>query len=376
MIESRRLQPEPAEAGPTVGRRPQITALSVRGLSKSFGTTRVLTDLNLEVEGGEFVSLLGPSGCGKTTALNCIAGLVWPDAGRVEVDGQDITHLPPERRRFAMVFQNYALFPHLTVGGNVAFGLQMRGVPRQEVRARVAAALSLVHLEHLVDHYPSQLSGGQQQRVALARALVTEPRLMLMDEPLSNLDARLRQEMRIEIRRLHLALGLTTLFVTHDREEALSLSDRVAVLRDGVVQQMGAPEEVYATPASAYVAGFLGYRNLLPATVEATTGSAVRLRLPAGGQVTGVPRAPLSPPDSVVVAIRPEDIDLVPAGGADTGPLLGTVEVVEFVGHDFEIGVELGSGTRIVAHSRRKWQPGDRVELHVAPDRALVFPEG
>ncbi|MBO0683489.1 MAG: ABC transporter ATP-binding protein [Candidatus Dormibacteraeota bacterium] len=351
-----------------------METLRVRGLSRSFGTTTVLSGLDLEVTGGDFLSLLGPSGCGKTTALNCIGGLLTPDAGTVELDGQDITRLAPERRRFGMVFQSYALFPHLTVGGNVAFGLQMQGVPRAEIGPRVVESLRLVHLEHLAGQHPAQLSGGQQQRVALARALVTEPRLMLMDEPLSNLDAGLRQEMRIEIRRLHLSLGLTTLFVTHDREEALSLSDRVAVLRDGSIEQLGTPEEVSEEPASAYVAGFMGYRNLLRAGVESVAANQVVLRLEGGVELAGRPRAPLTPGAQAVVALRPEDVEVGPEGGAEGGPA-ARVEVVEFLGRDFEVGVRLDGGTRVVARSQRRLNLGEEVTLRVPPERALVFPE-
>src|ERR687890_292185 len=241
---------------------PHIKRIWVKNLSKRFGDLVALTDFELEVEGGEFISLLGPSGCGKTTALNCFSGLLEPDAGDIELDGESILSVPPERRRFGMVFQNYALFPHLSIARNVSFGLEMEGVGKTEVRERVEEVLSLVHLEEHRDKYPAQLSGGQQQRVALARAVVTRPRIILMDEPLSNLDAKLRLEMRTEIRRLHQALGLTTVYVTHDQEEALSLSDRLVVLRNGRVEQIGTPEDLHERPANRHVADFMGFRNL------------------------------------------------------------------------------------------------------------------
>ena len=250
--------------GPTaVERRAALQELRMEGVTRRFGDTAALQELDLAVEGGEFIALLGPSGCGKTTALNCLAGLLPLSAGAIRLDGRRIDGMPPERRGFGMVFQNYALFPHLSVRRNVAFGLAMRRTPKGDAQRRVEQALALVGLEPHADKYPAQLSGGQQQRVAIARAVVIEPSLLLMDEPLSNLDAKLRLEMRTEIRRLHQDLGLTTVYVTHDQEEALSLADRLVLLRDGRVEQVGAPEQIYGEPVSAYAAGFMGYRNML-----------------------------------------------------------------------------------------------------------------
>ncbi|WP_344288658.1 ABC transporter ATP-binding protein, partial [Streptomyces synnematoformans] len=248
-------------------------SLRMEKVSRSFGRFRALRELDLEIEGGEFIALLGPSGCGKSTALNCLAGLLPLTGGAITVDGERIDNVPPERRGFGMVFQNYALFPHLSVHDNVAFGLKMARVPKAERNLRVAQALALVQLAEHARKRPGQLSGGQQQRVAIARAVVLEPRLVLMDEPLSNLDAALRLEMRTEIRRLHQRLGLTTVYVTHDQEEALSLADRLVVLRDGTTQQIGTPEEVYGSPANRYVAGFMGYRNMLDVTVTDGAGA-------------------------------------------------------------------------------------------------------
>ena len=350
--------------------KPQLERLEVRGVGKWYGSLRVLHDLDLDIAGGEFISLLGPSGCGKTTALNCIAGLLQADSGSITVDGRDVTRLAPERRRFGMVFQNYALFPHLTVTRNVAFGLEMQAVRRREIAERVRESLALVRLEHLGDRYPAQLSGGQQQRVALARTLVTRPRLVLMDEPLSNLDAKLRIEMRMELRRLHLALGLTTIFVTHDQDEALSLSERIVLLRDGEVEQVGTPEEIYSQPRSAYVAGFLGYRNLLAVTVEELNGDQVRVALGGVSRLTGSARGELHSGSGAVAAVRPEDVEVLESGGA----IAARIEVTEFAGRHFEIGATAGNGARLVARSTRRWPVGASVSLGIRPERLFVFP--
>ncbi|HTU01871.1 MAG TPA: ABC transporter ATP-binding protein, partial [Candidatus Sulfotelmatobacter sp.] len=227
-------------------------------LTKRFGAKTVLQDFALEVRGRQFITFLGPSGCGKSTALNIIAGLIPATDGEVWIDGERIDHLPPEKRGFGMVFQNYALFPHMTVFGNVAFGLQLQRRPAEEIRRRAQEMLELVQLPGFEDRYPGQLSGGQQQRIAIARALIMHPRLMLLDEPLSNLDAKLRVEMRAEIKRLHTSLGLTSIYVTHDQTEALSLSDRVVVMKDGILMQTGPPQEIHDHPASVFVADFMG----------------------------------------------------------------------------------------------------------------------
>src|SRR5438876_2579286 len=236
-----------------------------------------LNELTLTIKRGEFIALLGPSGCGKSTALNCIAGLMPLSGGSIWLDDIRIDTLPPELRGFGMVFQNYALFPHMSVAKNVGFGLRMRGVAPSEIAPRVAHALKLVQLIGQEHKLPGQLSGGQQQRVAIARAIVIEPPLILMDEPLSNLDAKLRIETRAEIRRIHRELGRATIYVTHDQDEALSLADRIGVIKDGVVQQIATPHEIYAEPANIHVARFMGYRNELAATAERVAGSDVRL---------------------------------------------------------------------------------------------------
>jgi len=352
---------------------PKLKSLRIRELTKWFADTAAVRGFDLEVAGGEFISLLGPSGCGKTTTLNCVAGLLEPDEGAIEIDGKDITRLAPETRGFGMVFQNYALFPHLTIARNVGFGLEVRGIARDEIDRRTARALDLVQLGGLRSRYPGQLSGGQQQRVALARALVTEPPLILMDEPLSNLDAKLRLEMRLEIRRLHQSLGLTTLYVTHDQEEALSLSDRVVLMRDGVVEQAGTPEELYSQPRSLYVANFLGYRNLVPVQVGEIDGDVVRAAT-NGFRFTGTRRGALAVGGSAVATIRPKDVQVLASdpGRADT--IGASIELAEFVGDGFEVSADAGSGQRFIARTVDRWSAGDRVSLRLPPERLLVFP--
>ena len=326
------------------------------------------------MQGGEFISLLGPSGCGKTTALNCIAGLLSPDGGDIELDGESIVRTPSERRRFGMVFQNYALFPHLTVGRNVAFGLEMQRVPKPQISERVNRILSLVRLAEHRDKYPAQLSGGQQQRVAIARAVVTEPRLMLMDEPLSNLDAKLRMDMRTEIRRLHQALGLTTIYVTHDQEEALSLSDRVVLMEHGRIRQVGTPREVYLQPMSAYAANFLGARNLLPVRVTSHAGDAIHVVTESGIELTGTPIGTLASGDDAIAAIRPEHVELLVQGQAVQNTLPGVVQTVEFLGQGTEISIHGALPQDLIARTDDEWNHGDRVDVQLPTDRLLVFP--
>ncbi len=358
----------------TKGPAPRIERLRIRNLTKWFGKLAALRDFDLDVRGGEFISLLGPSGCGKTTALNCLAGLLEPDGGEIELDGKSVLRTPPERRRFGMVFQNYALFPHLTVGRNVAFGLEMQGVPKAQIRERVDRVLGLVRLGDQRDKYPAHLSGGQQQRIAIARAIITEPRLILMDEPLSNLDAKLRVEMRTEIRRLHQDLGLTTIYVTHDQEEALSLSDRIVLMQQGLVRQIGSPREVYTEPASAYAASFLGARNLLPGRVTAQTTDGVQLTTKAGIALDGTPRGTLAAGDEAVAVIRPEDVVLLAEGahGANTFPAM--VETVEFLGKDTELSVRSGLADDIIVRTDDVWSQGGAIALRLPPERLLVFP--
>ncbi|WP_329611600.1 ABC transporter ATP-binding protein [Kitasatospora herbaricolor] len=351
----------------------QLEALQLRGISRDYGTHTALYPLDLTIKGGEFVALLGPSGCGKTTALNCLAGLLPLTAGEIVLDGRRVDTLPPEKRGFGMVFQSYALFPHLTVRANIAFGLKMHRVAKPEVNRRVDKVLELVRLTEQAHKHPGQLSGGQQQRVAIARAIVMEPPLVLMDEPLSNLDAALRLEMRSEIRRIHQEFGLTTVYVTHDQEEALSLADRLVVLRDGRVSQIGTPAELYEHPADPHVAAFMGYRNLFPLHVaradkdgSVAEGRGIRLR------GTTVGPGQLSTGQGVTVAIRPEDLRIA---GPDERPAATAVaEIVEYHGRVLQVEAVTGGGDRIHLKTRAEVRPGDRIAIAVDPERALFFP--
>jgi len=349
-------------------------SLELHGVGRSFGGRSALEDLSLTVRAGEFIALLGPSGCGKSTALNCIAGLLPLTHGQILIDDKRVDTVAAEKRGFGMVFQNYALFPHLTVEKNIAFGLQMRKVPKTEVKRRVAEAIALVKLEEHATKLPGQLSGGQQQRVAIARAVVVEPRLVLMDEPLSNLDAKLRLEMRTEIRRLHQSLGLTTLYVTHDQEEALSMADRLVVLREGRVQQVGTPQDLHNEPANWHVADFMGYRNLIDLFVTAVNGSTVTVE-DKGFSLRGTAAQPVSVGERVRVAIRPEDLvvvsEVVPVRGGNTTKAF--VSVVEYHGREFAVGVTTSEGRSLYVRSDQPPVVGSVIELTADPARVLVF---
>jgi putative spermidine/putrescine transport system ATP-binding protein len=354
--------------------RQRFDELRLDGVGRRFGSQDALVGLDLTIRSGEFIALLGPSGCGKSTALNCLAGLLPLTAGSIWADRTRIDTVPPERRGFGMVFQNYALFPHMTARRNIAFGLRMRRLPREEVRRRTEQAIRLVQLEEHAGKLPGQLSGGQQQRVAIARAIVLEPSLVLMDEPLSNLDAKLRLEMRTEIRRLHQSLGLTTVYVTHDQEEALSLADRLVVLRAGRVQQIGAPEELHTRPRNRHVADFMGYRNLLPGRVVTVQGTRVDVEC-AGLRLTGTAVEGLHTDDSVVAGVRPEDIT-VDGGAAGSGPnsVPAVVEVVEYRGGDVAVEARTEGGVRLHLRTHERLAPEDAVTLFCQPERVLVFP--
>nr|WP_296074999.1 ABC transporter ATP-binding protein [uncultured Actinoplanes sp.] len=343
--------------------------LRLDGVTRRFGGKDALTGLDLTIERGEFIALLGPSGCGKSTALNCLAGLLPLSEGSIWQDDQRLDTLPPERRGFGMVFQSYALFPHLSVRKNISFGLQMRRLPRAEVRRRTDEAIRLVQLSEHAGKLPGQLSGGQQQRVAIARAVVLEPSLVLMDEPLSNLDAKLRLEMRTEIRRLHQSLGLTTVYVTHDQEEALSMADRLVVLRDGRVQQVGTPEQLHTRPANRHVADFMGYRNLLPMRVSGIAGDAVTVE-GAGMSLRGTAAGPLAAGDEVVAGIRPEDLHV------GEGGVPATVEVVEYQGRELAVEARTADGVRLHLRTLDRPAPGDKITVVAHPSRVLVFPGG
>jgi putative spermidine/putrescine transport system ATP-binding protein len=331
-------------------------------MSRAFGTVNALQEVTLNVRRGEFIALLGPSGCGKSTALNCLAGLLTLSSGSIWLDKNRIDGLKPEERGFGMVFQNYALFPHMTVRKNIAFGLAMQGLAKAEIARKVDEALSIVRLGDQGNKLPGQLSGGQQQRVAIARAIVIEPPLVLMDEPLSNLDAKLRLEMRAEIRRIHELIGSATIYVTHDQEEALSLADRIVVMREGRVRQVGTPEELYARPAHSDIAEFMGYRNLIPSQVSGdgtvTVGGA-SFRGTAIEQVSG----------KGLAAIRPDDLNV-----AADGPLTATVETAQYHGDCFYCSGKAADGTELYFLSPSKVQKGDSVRLAADRDRVLIYP--
>ncbi|MCM6760989.1 ABC transporter ATP-binding protein [Rathayibacter sp. ZW T2_19] len=322
---------------------------------KQYGSARALDGVSFDVAPGEFVALLGPSGCGKTTALRALSGLERIDSGRILVDGEDVSGTPVARRDMGMVFQSYSLFPHLRARENVEFGLRTRGVGAEERRARAQDALDLVGLGALGDRYAHQLSGGQQQRVALARALVTRPRVLLLDEPLSALDAKVRVQLRDEIRRIQTEVGITTFFVTHDQEEALAVADRVAVMSAGRVEQLGAPEELYTRPRTAFVAHFVGLSNVLPGTVSDGAVDVLGVRLPL---VDGT-----SPEGAVEAFLRPEDIDVVAAGAE--GALDAVVVSSSFLGPVRRSTLRTDQGTELVVQhaASGRLEPGQRVGL-------------
>ncbi|MEU7002481.1 ABC transporter ATP-binding protein [Nonomuraea sp. NPDC046570] len=335
-----------------------------RGLRRVFGRTVALDGLDLTIAAGELVALLGPSGCGKTTALRCVAGFEHPDSGAVLVDGKDITGVPANKRDAGMVFQSYSLFPNLNARDNVAFGLRVRKVPVARRHARAAELLELVGLPAHADRYPHQLSGGQQQRVALARALALEPSVLLLDEPLSALDAKVRVTLREEIRRLQLDLGITTVFVTHDQEEALSIADRVAVLRNGRLEQCGTPAEVYGRPATPFVAEFVGTMNHLPGRLSGDQVTVLGQLLPVDGEPGETPE--------VDVLIRPEAVLVEP--DAD-----GRAEVVtvSFRGASARLRIALGGGevlSDVPGHEAVRLTPGTRVTVRLVSRPVLVAP--
>jgi putative spermidine/putrescine transport system ATP-binding protein len=369
--------------------------ISVRRVTKRFGEKTAVRDFSIEFGKGEFVTFLGPSGCGKSTALNCITGLIPITSGEIYIDDECIddsrNSVPPEKREFGMVFQNYALFPHLTVFENVAFGLRLRRLSRIVVRQRVEEALKLVHLEGYAAKFPTQMSGGEQQRVAIARCVVLEPRLLLLDEPLSNLDAKLRVELRYELKALHERLRVTTIYVTHDQTEALALSDRVVVLRSGMVQQVGSPAQVFADPANLFVADFMGFRNMWPAKIEslAATDAGLSVRLETGGAhldvklsfVDGDPRrdsliTAFKTGSPVKTAIRPEDIGVGRAAGVNA--IRCTADIVEYQGQASQVSASPansgGAAVRIDLRTAVRVAQGDSLEINIPPEKVFLFP--
>jgi spermidine/putrescine transport system ATP-binding protein len=350
-------------------------AVSVQGLRKAYGDVVALREVSLDVEPGEFLTLLGPSGCGKTTLLRLLAGFEVPDAGRILLSGRDVAGLPPHRRPLNTVFQHYALFPHRTVAGNVAFGLEGEGRAREEIRARVARALEMVRLPGLGERRIDQLSGGQKQRVALARAMVREPEVLLLDEPLAALDIKLRKEMQVEVKNLQERLGTTFVFVTHDQDEALIMSDRIAVMSQGRIEQVGTPEELYERPRTRFVADFLAVRNLLQATVGARKGALVSLRTKGGLDLLAEDDGGYREGATVWVGIRPERMSLQ---GAGENALSGTVEDEIYLGDRTDWRVRIGEETLTVAEgaaTARGRRRGDAVILSFPAGAVLRLEE-
>ena len=341
-----------------------MVRVSVAAVSKRYGAVEALRAVSLDFEAGRLTAILGPSGCGKTTLLRSIAGFVSVDAGAIRFDGAEVTALPPQQRGTAMVFQSYALWPHMTVFDNVAYGLRLKRVPAVEIARRVREALALVEIgdvEATARRKPAALSGGQQQRVALARAIVVEPRVLLLDEPLSNLDAKIRQRLRVEVRRLQRRVGITTIYVTHDQEEALAIADRVVLMNRGVVAQAGTPEQVYLEPATEFVADFLGVGNRLEARAESGVLHLEGQRLPYGGPARG----------PVLVILRSSDLGLAGAAGG-VPALAGTVEESLFLGAYYRHYVRVGAAVLMVDGPAPA--PPGPVTITVPPDRVRVYP--
>ncbi len=344
--------------------------LRLQNIGKSFGTLEVIRDVSLTIRTGEFLVLVGPSGCGKSTLLRCIAGLEAITSGTLTVDGIDITDAAPVERGLAMVFQSYALYPHMTTAQNIGFGLRIAGAPKAEIATRVAEIAALLRIEHLLPRKPKTLSGGQRQRVAIGRALARKPRFFLFDEPLSNLDAALRAEMRVELARLHAQLGNTMIYVTHDQVEGMTLADRIVVMNAGRIEQCGSPLELFNRPRNKFVAGFLGQPpiNFVPATGWTQTGSEVRLTLP-GGTVNVQSVTRIATGERLELGIRPEDIRLAHEG------LPVTVEVVEHLGNETILHGRLGDASSLTIRltGQAGVQAGDLCHVVLDPQRAILF---
>jgi putative spermidine/putrescine transport system ATP-binding protein len=359
-----------------------VPIVELRGVSKTFGKLSVLHKLDLEVQSGEILALLGPSGCGKSTTLNIIAGFFAPDEGQVLLDGMPLDHVPIYKRNLGMVFQNYSLFPHYTVYDNIAFGLSIRNKSNDEIRNRVTWALSLVRLPDLGDRFPSQLSGGQQQRVAVARALVVEPRVLLLDEPLSNLDARLRKEMQVELKRIQDDTGITMIYVTHDQEEAITLANRIALMRAGAVEQLDAPTNVFEYPKTRNSAHFMGFSNFMRGEIVDHKTGELQVRL-ASGDVIAVATEEVDIPGNVTVAIREERViveagiecgSTVPLeelheriGSMETNRLVGRIEQYAYAGNSYLVFIGCAGGLQLRARVPIQQSP----VAHVTPGAAV-----
>jgi ABC-type Fe3+/spermidine/putrescine transport system ATPase subunit len=330
--------------------------ISVANLTKRFGPLAVVSEVSLSIEEGELFTLLGPSGCGKTTLLRLVAGFYAPDGGEIRFDDRVVNAVPPHERGIGMVFQNYALWPHMTVSENVSYGLKLRKIAASQIDERVRGVLHKVGLTGLGDRYPGQISGGQQQRVALARALVLNPQILLLDEPLSNLDAKIRVQVRAEIRKLQKELGITTIYVTHDQEEALTLSDRIAVFNQGKVFQVGPPKALYERPANRFVADFIGINNLVDGTVRAIEGPLRTLRVEtAVGEISAIFDKRLQAGDRCVICIRPENAAVDGESGGERNRLKGKISFAAYLGNTLRYDVDLGNGVTFKADVGDPW---------------------
>jgi ABC-type Fe3+/spermidine/putrescine transport system ATPase subunit len=353
-----------------------VTSIELRHVGKTFGTVAAVQDLNLAVRAGEFVSLLGPSGCGKTTTLRMIAGLEHPSSGDILVKDQRINSIPVHRRNFGMVFQDHALFPHKTAFENIAFGLKYRRIAKDEIERRVRHALDIVRLPNVGGRLPRELSGGQQQRVSLARAIVIEPDLLLFDEPLSALDANLREEMRIELKRIHRTLGITAIYVTHDQTEALSMSDRVVLMRDGRIEQEGAPDELYRKPATEFCARFFGQINQVAGMVIGAADGACRVRLDGGTEIDVVGlSAGIGEPIKLFSRAERSTVEPSSQDGPGAGAIGGTITTCDYLGMLTRYTVDLGGIPFVVLQPAggSAMQPGDRVRVRLPADAWMRF---
>ncbi|HBD09972.1 MAG TPA: spermidine/putrescine ABC transporter ATP-binding protein [Syntrophobacteraceae bacterium] len=354
--------------------------IELQDIVKRFGQLEAVSHVSLDIHGGELFTLLGPSGCGKTTILRLIGGFHQPDQGGVRFGGRNVTGVPPYERNIGMVFQNYALWPHMTIYENIGYGLKLKKFPRNEIRDKVSQALSLVNLQGLEKRYPGQLSGGQQQRVALARALVLNPDVLLLDEPLSNLDAKIRLQVRAEIRKLQKELAITTVYVTHDQEEALTLSDRIAVINNGKLQQVGSPWDLYERPANSFVADFIGINNLIPGQVEERTAGRVTVKTEVG-LFRGESGARLDTGAPCVICVRPETASIgeTPSAQDDANSMDGIISFASFIGNAIRYDVELGNGSifRVDIQNPRNHKPyavGEKATISFSVATTLAIP--
>lgn len=351
------------------------TSVQIKDLVKKFGQTTAVSQVNIDIESGEFLTLLGPSGCGKTTILSMILGIIEPSSGTISFNGEVINHIPMHKRGVGMVFQNYALFPHMTVTQNVAFGLDMRKVPKKEKEERVKEALEMVQLSDYAHRFPKELSGGQQQRVALARALVIRPKVLLLDEPLSNLDAKLRKDMRIQLKRLHDELGITTIFVTHDQEEALSLSTKVAVMSKGVVQQIGSPKEIFLHPKNHFVANFIGYSNFFTGKLKEDKADHFLFEAENGLQLLVKKDGRHQLGEQVTLTIKPENVRIVGEEEIGMNYIKGRVLVNDYIGSTtgYEICSEKGEILKVKVLGLKPYPFDHPVNLYLDPESLLIL---